>query len=101
MAIALLLILKYSGDDDKEKRKTALSLDNALGNMFFIFDPEQVKYMLKNPVAAFGTVNKFIEATEAMIKQDGTVKKKVKKIIPYNKTIDVVEKGIDLAEGKK
>lgn len=101
MAIALLLILKYSNDDDEKKRRSALSLNNALGNMFFLFDPEQAKYTLKNAVPGVGTLIKFIEAFEAMVKQDGTVKKKVKKIIPYNKTVDVAEKAIDLVEGKK
>lgn len=90
MIIALLYTLKYIDDEDKDKQRKALSLDNALGNMWFIFDPEQAKYMLKQPVASFGTVNKFIDALEAVVKQDKGTAKKVKKVIPYNKALDLI-----------
>lgn len=88
MTVAVLMIAVYGGDDDKKKRRQALSLENALGNMLFLLDPEQLKYMLKSPVASIGTVEKFVTALEDLMKGDvEKFEKDVMKVIPYNKAI--------------
>ena len=91
-AVALLLVIKYQDDEDKKKRHTALSLDNALGNLLFILDPDQAKQILKAPVASFGTVNKFIDVLQDAVNMDNKkLQKDVVKIIPYNKAITQVK----------
>lgn len=88
MTVAVLLIAM--DDDKKKKKREALSLENALSNMFFVLDPEQAKYMLQSPSASIGTVVKFIDAFEGALKGDSKkFKKNAKKLIPYNKLADV------------
>jgi len=90
--VATIWIAMYADDDDEDKRRKALSLDNALGNLLFVFDPEQVKYMAKNPVAALGTVTKFIDAFEDVSKMDSDkLQKDIPKIIPYGKAYTQVK----------
>lgn len=92
MAVALMLVLTNSGDDDKKKRHKALSLNNALGNLLFILDFDQMKYTIKNPVASIGTVNKFIETLEGVWDMDSKgFMKDSKSLIPMNKVLDVPE----------
>ena len=38
--------------------------DNLLGQVLFIMDPEQDKYMVSNPVAVGGKIKDFINAAE-------------------------------------
>lgn len=90
MVVAFMLAATWGDDEDKNKRKQALSLQSALGNLLFIFDVDQMKYTLKNPVASIGTINKFIEVLDDVIKQDSDeFMKDAKKIIPHNKATDV------------
>lgn len=84
--VATIWIAMYSDDEDKDKKRKALSLENALGNLLFVFDPEQLKYMAKNPVAATGTVTKFIDVFQDMADADAEkLEKDIPKIIPYGK----------------
>jgi hypothetical protein len=98
VTIATLYILSHSGDDEDKKKKKkqyydTLSLENTLGNLLFVFDPDQLNYLIKNPVAIQGTVTKFIDAFSAAIDGDGKkFKKSMKKITPYNKVYDQLEK---------
>jgi len=88
MAVTSLAILANAGDDDDRKRKSALSAENALGQMLFLLDPSQAKYMIKSPVASFGTIEKFITASEDLLNADmGKFKKDIRKVTPYGKGI--------------
>jgi hypothetical protein len=64
MILALLLIAKNADDDDEKKRKQADVLDQYLGNLLFVFDTDQLKFMLKTPAAGVSTVIKFVDAFE-------------------------------------
>ncbi len=90
--IATLLVFKYSGDDeDKNKKRSVLSLENAIGNLLFVFDPEQLEYTFKNPVAIQSTVLNFIAVLKDVMKLDGKkLKKDSKKLLPYNKLLKVL-----------
>lgn len=79
MATALFLTLKYSDDEDERKRKAASLADKMLGNMLFIFDPDQLKYTITNPVAGLGTASKLVDATGKLLKFDAEEAKKATK----------------------
>lgn len=100
--IAALLTWKYSGDDeDKKMKHKVISLDNAIGNLLFIFDPEQLQYTVTNPVAAQSTVIGFIKVFKDVIKMDEkNLKKDVYKITPYKKIVKplIEEKAEDYPE---
>lgn len=91
MSVAFLMVLKYQDDDDKDKRRKALSLDNALGNVLFIFDPNQLKFTLQQPVASIGTLTKFANILGDVMKLDAVDSKKLQKdvvkVLPYRKVI--------------
>lgn len=88
MLIALILVAKYQDDDDKKKRRKALSLNNALGNLLFVFDTDQLKYLAKSPVASLGTVQKFIETFQDVQNlDDEKFLKDLPKVLPYGKAI--------------
>ncbi len=90
MAVAAMLAFTHGDDEDKDKRKKALSASNALGNLLFIFDLDQMKYTISNPVASIGTIKKFIEALQAIQEVDSEkFMKNSKKLIPYNKVTEV------------
>lgn len=90
IAVAAMLAWTYGDDEDKNKRKKALSASNALGNLLFILDLDQMKYTISNPVASIGTIKKFIEALQAIQEVDSEkFTKNAKKLIPYNKVTDV------------
>lgn len=92
MVVATLLVAVHSGDDDKKKKFQALSLDNALANLLFVFDPQQLKYLLTSPVASIGPVTKFIDALDGLLHgNEGKFTKNAKKLIPYNKVLDVAD----------
>jgi len=96
ITIAALYVATHSGDDDDKKKKKqyyeTLSLDNALGNILFVIDPSQMKYLIENPVAVKGTITKFIDALDGVLHGDvKKAKKNAKKLIPYNKLADQVD----------
>lgn len=92
LLIGILMTFKYVGDDDDKKHKKALSLQNAINNLLFILDTNQLKYMVKSPFAAFGTVGKFIETFEDILTMDAKeLKKDAPKIIPYSKAFTQIE----------
>jgi len=91
ITIGSLLALKHSDDDDKEKKKGGLNWDNALSQVLFIFDLEQDKYMVSNPVAVLGKIKDFINAFEALLGFEEDAWQKTKRIIPANKAITFVE----------
>jgi hypothetical protein len=80
MAVTAMAAFKYQDDDDDKKRRSALSADNALGQLLFVFDPNQLKYTIKSPAAIIGTTVKFIETAEHLIKMEED-KKGNKKIV--------------------
>lgn len=106
MAVAAVLIAQ-GWDDDEDKKKgsqyfNVLSLENAMGNLLFIFDPDQLKYTIKNPSAIQGTVTKFIDALDATIRMDGEkALKNWKKLTPYNKVYDNINYLIGVEDDKK
>lgn len=95
MLIAFILVMKYQNDDDEKKRRKALSLDNALGNLLFVFDTDQLKYLVKSPVASFGTVTKFIDVFQDVQKMDDKLGKDFIKIVPYGKAVTEVNNLIE------
>jgi hypothetical protein len=85
MTFGLLMAIQAGGDEDKKKRVKADFLSQAIGNLTFIFDPEQAKYVLKTPFAGMSYANAMLDAMTSL---NG---KKIKKIIPYNKMADVID----------
>lgn len=79
MVTALWLTLKYSDDEDERKRKAASIADKMVGNMLFIFDPDQLKYTITNPAASLGTASKLVDATGKLLKFDAEEAEKAKK----------------------
>jgi hypothetical protein len=100
MFFAMLLALRLAGDDDEKNRRKGDVISQMMGNLMFIFDPEQLKFMVKNPIAAQGTIVKFVDAindgiTGATYKADARFGDKgdlkvtgdILKLMPYNKII--------------
>lgn len=100
MVFATLLAIRLSGDDDREKKKAGDFLSQAIGNLTFVFDPQQASFVLKNPVAGMGTALKFVDALNSAIKAErykgnakwgdkGDLKApgKFAQILPYNKIV--------------
>ena len=99
MAVAFMLVMAHGDDDDEKKRKKISAMRNALGNLLFIFDVDQMKYTLKNPVAGMGTLNKFLEILEDVWKMDADeFAKDAKKVIPMNKALDVPSQTEEMME---
>jgi hypothetical protein len=95
MVMGLVLVLKYSDDEDDRKRKEAMLADKLMGNLLFVFDPSSAKYLLQNPVPAVGVVVKYIDAVEKLSKfEDKETKKAFKEIgstLPYKKLEDAYD----------
>lgn len=93
MVVASLLIYVYGDDDDEDKDKyKTLSVENGLSQVLSIFDPHQLKWMIQNPSAGTGTILKFYNALEDLVKMDGKkFTKDAKKLVPYNKVYDIVQ----------
>lgn len=94
MTVATFLIAMNAGDDEDKKNKQfeQLSLDNTLGNLLFIFDPNNAEYLVSHPVAIQGTISNFLKALDGAIKGDN--KKFTKygtKLLPYRKLKSDIE----------
>lgn len=105
MFVAAMYSMYLAGSDDEKKRRKGDMIDQALGNVLFVFNPntDQLKFMVKNPVAAFGTIGRFVDildyvfATEEddFYTVDGRFGKKgdsklfgaTVQVIPYNKLL--------------
>lgn len=88
--VAALLIATYQDDEDKKRKKKAISLENGLNNLLFVFDINQLEWKVKQPAPVFGTVGLFLDALHDMMKSDGNkFRKDAKKLLPYNKVVDV------------
>lgn len=96
--IGSLIALKYRDDDDEEVRGKMSTFDNLLGQILFIMDPEQDKYMVSNPVAALGKTKDFISAAEAIITLDEKAWEKTKRVLPANKLEKVYDLGKKVVE---
>lgn len=98
MITALFLSIKYSDDDDDRKRKAAGLADKMVGNMLFIFDPDQLSYTVSSPVASLGTAKKLVDATGKLLKFDADEAKKASKdlvnVLPAKK---LIKYGIELS----
>jgi hypothetical protein len=96
ITVGILWAATHADDDDEKKRKQALSLDNALQQILFVYDPQQAKYLIESPVASWGTVNKFIDALDAALHGDAKkAGKQVWKATPYHKMVDDVNYLLD------
>ncbi len=94
ITVAVLYALTHADDEDKKKRKQALSLENAYQQVLFVYDPQQAKYLLESPVASVGTMKKFIDALDLALHGEGEkAGKQALKVVPYNKGIT---KAVDL-----
>ena len=91
LTIGTLMSLSFRDDDDDEVRGKMSVLDNLIGQVLFILDPEQAKYTVSNPVAALGKVKDLINAVESVVKLDDNMYKKIKRVAPGNKTLDIAE----------
>jgi hypothetical protein len=105
LTIATILIAMNSGDDDEKKKNKkyydTLSLENALGNLLFIYDPAQTKYLITHPFAVVGVMEKFLDALDAAL--HGDTKKATKnlvKALPYGKAYSTYDKYLS-NDGKK
>ncbi len=85
MTFGVLMALQAGNDEDKKRRQKADFLTQAIGNLTFVFDPEQAKYVLKTPFAGMSYANAMLDAMTSL---NG---KKIKKVIPYNKMADVID----------
>ena len=91
MVVGFFMAAMYADDDDENMRKRGLSMERALSDLLFVFNPQSLKYMIDSPVASFGTVSKFIDALDSALRGDEKkFKKRAKKLIPYNKLADAV-----------
>jgi len=95
MVVAAFMSLRLAGGDDK-KRKKGDAIGQALGNLLFVFDIDQLKFMVKNPVAVMGTLSRFVNVMEDTMKLN-TDKglNDIKKAIPYGKGLDVVSELVE------
>ena len=85
LVLATLYALSASNNDDEKRRRKADFLSQAIGNLTFVFDPEQSKYLLKNSVAGMSYANSVLNAlTDLSVKN-------VKKVTPYSRALDVGE----------
>lgn len=98
IVVGSLLAWKYSDDDDDKKKKASSMLENTIGQMLFIFDPDQLKYTLKNPVAVVGTVTRFIESLQKVSSfEEEDVEKGLKgigKTVPGRKLVETAYEAI-------
>lgn len=104
MAIGTLLALKYQDDDDKRKRLLAATAQNALGQVLFITDLEQLKYTVTNPIAGLGKIKDVINAVESLSKLEQNKKgdyifdDKLRRIIPANKVKAIYDYATEASE---
>ena len=98
LSVAVLLSLKFAGDDDDKKRKQGDLLSQMTSNVLFVFDPTGLKFTVAHPVAALGTLEKFAKVLEDGLKMDADKSAKdIGKLIPYNKIITQIP---DLVSGE-
>lgn len=84
MTLGLLMALQAQGDDDKKRRKKGDFLSQAIGNLTFVFDPNQAKYVLKTPAAGLSYAMNMLDLMTDLNA------KKLKKVTPYGKVADVL-----------
>ena len=58
------MTLVHSDDDDEETSMVAEYTSRMLNDVLFIFNPETLKFTVKNPIAAANTIEKFSNALE-------------------------------------
>jgi len=97
IAVAAIYLAINSGDDDKDKKRKkyheTLSLEGAMGNLMFIYDPEQLIYLIEHPVAIQGTIVNFIKALDSALHGDAKQAKKLLiKSTPYGKAYTTYDK---------
>ena len=83
MVFGILMAIRAGSDEDKKKREKADFLSQAIGNLTFIFDPEQAKYVLKTPFAGMSYANNMLNLMTDLST------KNAKKVVPYSKVVDV------------
>lgn len=86
-----LYTLVHSDDDDDDSKVVATA-KRALGDVLFIFDPNNLKWTLNRPIAAIGKVNDLLDAMENLKDLEfEKAGKKAAKLVPGKKIVDVVE----------
>lgn len=95
MVMGLVLVLKYSDDEDDRKRKEAMLADKLMGNLLFVFDPSTLKYTLQNPIPAVGVAIKYIDAVEKLSKfEEKETMRAVDEVggtVPFKKVKDIYD----------
>lgn len=62
MTTALLMSFVHSDDDDDKKSLAAKTVQRALNDVLFVFDPNSAKFLISHPVAAVSKVTELIDA---------------------------------------
>lgn len=62
LVVASLLAIKLGADDDDEKRKKGDELSQAISNLVYIFDPQQLAFTIATPAAGLKTAKDFVTA---------------------------------------
>lgn len=90
--VAFFLTLTYMDDDDDKKRNKAGLLNQALGNLWFIWDPDQAKFTITRPIAAMATIEKMLDLTSQLIDMEGEkALKTAVRLTPVNKIVKSYE----------
>lgn len=92
MAVVLFAALSNQDDDDKKRSKASIDAENMLSQLMLIFDPKTLKWTVTRPVASMGTIEKFLDAADALLKLDADkLEKNIMKVIPANKALKAKE----------
>jgi hypothetical protein len=92
MAVVFFWAMANQDDDDKKRKKTALDAQAALEQLLFVLNPNTLKWTVTRPVAAMGTVEKFINVADDVLKADADkLEKDIMKLIPANKALKIKE----------
>lgn len=87
MTIAAFMSLRLAGGDD-DKRKKGDAIDQAMSNLLFIFDVDNLKFTVETPAAALGTLNKFVKVMQDAMNLDTKHGlNDLEKAVPYSKPI--------------
>jgi len=91
MTTALLMSFVHTDDDDDKKSLAAKTVQKALNDVLFVFDPNSAKFLVSHPVASVSKITELIDAVANLneLNAEKSVKDAVK-LTPGKKVLDVV-----------
>ena len=100
MFTGLLMALLMEDDDDDEKSFASKTFKRALGDVLFVYDPNNLKFTISRPIASIGTIEKFLDAADHLRKVGADdyfdkLGNDSKKLIPAAKKIDDIVDFLD------